>query len=299
MSTSRTTQEQKWTVLSLVRWATSFLAEREIENARLEVERMLAHVLGVDRVGLYLQFDRPLNERELRAFRELLRRRARREPLAYVLGEWEFFGLRLKVDRRVLVPRPETERVAEVCLDILETEREVRFLDLGTGSGNLAAAIAVHRPLARGWAIDVSKEAAELARENLRALGVADRVHVAVADMRRAPFPIAKGDRGYDLVVSNPPYVRPEEWPTLQKEITNYEPRQALVAEPDGLSYHRAVARVASHVLKPGGAVVVEIGADQAGEVCAILRSQGLEQIQVVRDLGGRDRVVSARKALP
>ncbi len=283
-------------VLELVRWATDYLTGRGIENARLDVERMLASTLGTDRVGLYLQFDRPLTAEELSDFRSLLERRAQREPLAYILGEWEFFGLPLRVDRRALIPRPETERLVEVCLSRVDRHMAIRFVDLGTGCGNIAAALAANCPEAVGWAFDISKEAARLARENLHLLGVGERICVAVADMRKCPLRIAGEESGLDLVISNPPYVRPEDWPTLQQEIVRYEPRDALVAEPDGLAYYRAIARVAKHTLRRGGMVAVEIGADQAGEVTRILQDQGLTCVEVHKDLAGRDRVVTARR---
>ena len=286
--------KQIWTVVELIRWTANYLKEKGFGDARLEVERLLAHVLGCDRVGLYLQFDRPLTPEELARFKALLKRRLAHEPLQYVLGETEFHGLRLRVDRRVLIPRPETEQLVDVCLEIFGPGPRARVLDVGTGSGNIVLALARSWPKADCVGADISAEALAVAEENARLNGLEDRVRFVRADLFSQDFADRVG-RGFDLVVSNPPYVRPDEWEGLQPEITQYEPREALVAEPDGLAFYRRLALLAPKLLRSNGVLAVEIGAAQAAEVREIFGERGLQQIELHRDLAGRDRVVVAR----
>jgi release factor glutamine methyltransferase len=214
-------------------------------------------------------------------------RRELREPLAYVLGEWGFRGLLLKVDRRVLVPRPETEVVVERCLALLRDLAEPDVLDVGVGSGAIALAIADEHPGARVTAIDSSPDALAVARENSAALGLADRVRLlerdAAAGLREA---------AWDLVVSNPPYVREEELDGLQPEVRDWEPRAALV----GAGATEAVAAAALPALRPGGHLVLETADGGAAEVAELLARLGFDDIRRTRDLAGRERVVEGRR---
>ncbi len=227
-----------------------------------------------------------LSAEEARRLDSLVTRRASREPLAYVLGEWGFRGLTLKIDARVLVPRPETECVVDRCLALLRALPRPDVLDLGTGSGAIALAIASEHPGAQVVAVDSERGALALARENAAAAGLLDRIRLVRGDLGRA----APGAR-FDLVVSNPPYVRPGELGSLEPEVRDWEPKIALVG--DGL--HRLVGETASALLRPGGSIVLEVGDDQAPGVAAVLTELGFAGGRISADLGGRDRIVEAQ----
>ena len=250
------------------------LAEAGVDTPRVDAELLLAHVLGVSRTGVYEQRERKVPE----DYAALLERRRQREPLAYVLGEWGFRRLVLKSDRRALVPRPETEIVVERCLALLAGEQEPHVLDLGTGSGAIALAIADELPEARVTAVDQSPDAVALARENAERLGLA--VEVRQGDLETAA-------EGWDLVVSNPPYVAYDEWQSLQPEIREWEPREALLGE--GL--HEEIARLANTNL-----IVFEVGDGQAEHVADALASLGYADITITPDLAEEDRVVEGRR---
>jgi release factor glutamine methyltransferase len=247
---------------------------------------VLARALDLSRIQLYVEHDRELTETELAAVRELLTRRANREPLAYILGEWGFRRLNLKVDARALIPRPETEIVVERCLAVLAGRDDPEVIDVGTGSGAIALAIADEYPGARVTAIDASPDALALARENAELTGLADRVRFLEHDLT-AGLP----DGPWDLVVSNPPYVEPEELATLQPEVRDWEPREALVGE--GMT--EAIARSARQTLKPGGWLVLEVGDGTAERVCRLIGELGFSEVTPFPDLAGRDRVVEGR----
>jgi len=245
-----------------------------VDTPEVDAELLVAHVLGTSRSGVHADRDREVPEE----FEELLERRSRREPMAYVLGEWGFRRLTLKPDARALVPRPETEVVVERCLLLLRGEPEPRVLDLGTGTGAIALAIADEHPGARVTAVDSSAEALALARENAQALGLHVELQLGALE--------AAAD-GWDLVVSNPPYVTPAEWDTLQPEIRVWEPRAALVGE----NLHEEIARRADTRF-----LVLEVGDGQAQNVAGALRSLGYLDVTISRDLAGKKRVVEGRR---
>ena len=251
------------------------------ETPRVDAEILLAHVLGTTRSRLRAEPDRLLSDEVLAALEELVARRERREPLAYVLGEWGFRRLTLKVDRRVLVPRPETEIVVGRCLSLIAGSNEPRVLDVGTGSGAIALAIADEYPGARVTGIDASADALAVARGN--ALNASLAVELLEWDLFTG---LPAGP--WDLIVSNPPYVRPNEIELLEPEVRDWEPRAALVG--DGAT--EAVARGSSEVLGAGGALVLEVADGDASRVAELLRELGYTGVAVTRDLSGRDRVV-------
>jgi release factor glutamine methyltransferase len=271
------------TVGEALKASTEFLAGKGVASPRVDAEHLVAKALGITRLDLYLQHDRPLTEAELGAARELVRRRGTREPLAYVLGEWGFRRLTLTTDRRALVPRPETETVVERCLAHLDGLEAPVVLDVGTGSGAIALAIADEVPGARVTGIDSSAEALSLAADNTGRTGLADRVTLREHDLTTG---LPGGP--YDLVVSNPPYVLPEEIDSLEAEVREWEPRQALV----GRGVTEAIARGAQAVLRPGGWLVLEVGDGRADDVCSLLASLGFGQVVHTHDLAGRARVV-------
>jgi release factor glutamine methyltransferase len=262
------------TVREALRVAERELAAAGVDTPRVDAELLLAHVLGTSRSGVYAEADTevPVN------WHVLLRRRAAREPLAYVLGEWGFRRLVLKTDARALVPRPETEIVVERCLELLRGTEAPRVLDVGTGTGAIALALADEHPSARVTAVDTSAEALALAHEN------AGRLALGV-DLRAGGFDVAA--EGWDLVVCNPPYVTPDEWETLQPEVREWEPRVALV----GVDLHEQLARIAQTRF-----LVLETHECQSADVAETLRSLGYTDVRVTPDLAGKPRVVEGRR---
>jgi release factor glutamine methyltransferase len=255
-------------------------------SPHVDAELLLAHALGVTRTSLFAEPERELGADEAERFGRLVARRAAREPAAYILGEWGFRRLTLKVDARVLVPRPETEVVVERALARLGGVSEPLVLDVGTGSGAIALAVAGECPGARVVATDISADALALAAENRARAGLEDRVELVLGYL-------VAGLRGpFDLVVSNPPYVTPEAFEALEPEIRLYEPREAVV----GVGQTEGVARRAREVLRPGGWLVLECGDDTAEDVAAELRALGYEDVDASLDLAGRERVVEGRQ---
>jgi len=267
--------------------ATARLAEAGVESARLEAELLLARACDdCARALLYAELDRELTQEQIDAFEANVSRRVRREPLAYVLGEWGFRRLTLKTDRRALIPRPETEIVVERALDHVRDLDEPAVLDVGTGTGAIALAIADELPTARVTAMDVSEDALALARENLELTGVNGRVRLVEHDLTSG-----LGDGEFDLVVSNPPYVEPHELATLQPEVRDWEPHIALVAS----GATEKLAESARDALRTGGWLVLETAAGSGERVERLLTDLGFEDVTITPDLAGRDRVAEGR----
>ena len=271
----------------VLRLSAGYLSEHGSPTPRLDAELLIGHALGLPRIELYTNFDRPLDERELAACRALLERRGRREPVAYILGRWGFHGLDLTVDGRVLVPRPETEVLVERCLALLDGRDAPRVVDVGTGSGAIALAIKAARPDAAVTAADVSPDALAVARANAEALGLG--IELVEADL------LAGVDGRFALVASNPPYIGEAEVAGLEPEVAEYEPRLATVAGPAGTEVLERLAAAASGALEPGGWLVVECGAGQAEAVRGMLAAAGAVETFAEPDLAGIDRVVGGR----
>jgi release factor glutamine methyltransferase len=276
-------------VLSLLQWTTAHFEEQGIDTARLDAECLLAHALGVERLGLYVDFDKPVQAGERAAFRELVQRRAsERIPVSQLLGSKEFWSLEFRVTRDVLTPRPDTETLVQAALDRFpEKETPIRVLDLGTGSGAIALAIAAERPQSVICATDKSQEALKLAQENAERLGNADRIRFVEGDWL---VPV-RGEH-FDLVVSNPPYVAESERAGLPPELA-HEPDMALFSGVDGLDALRILVREIPEVLAPGGAFALEMAPDQVSKVAEGCRKTGFQDVSTHRDLAGRPRVVS------
>ena len=256
------------------------------ESPEVEAEILVAHLLGVARSEIALDDSRKLSKAEERTLDLLVARREEREPLAYVLGEWGFRRLLLAVDARVLVPRPETEIVVERCLARIGTLTEPRVLDVGTGSGAIALAIADEHPGARVTGVDASSGALEVAGANVVRTGIA-------IDLRTWDLFTGLPEGPWDLVVSNPPYVLPEEIETLEPEVRDWEPREALT----GVGATEAVARGAREVLAEPGALVLEVAAADASRVATLLEALGYVDVVATKDLTGRDRVVEGTRS--
>jgi release factor glutamine methyltransferase len=259
----------------------------------LHVELMLAHILGLKRLDLYLQFDRPLTPEERGKFRALFERRLKREPLQYILGRTEFMGLSLAVNRSVLIPRPETELLVECALESLKERpaQPAHILDIGTGSGNIAVALGTFVPEAVIVSIDTSADALRTAASNVADHGLAN-VSLLEADVFGDFLP----GRTFDMVVSNPPYVAREEYQSLQPEVREYEPAAAVTDGGDGLHVISRIVDIAPLRLRPGGMLLMEIGYGQAAQVHALLAAAGFVEIAVVPDSARIPRVARARK---
>lgn len=281
------------TVRELLVLSTRYLADRGVQTARLDAERLLAAVLGVGRLELYLEPDRRPSEKELEAFRQLLRRRGSREPAQYILGEVGFYELELTIDRRALVPRRETELLVDRALELIGSH-QARVLELGTGSGCIALALASSLPAgSRIIATDISSEALELARENAARTGLSSAVEFRQGDLYDALDPSAGP---FDLIVANLPYIPSAEIGRLMPEVRDYEPRIALDGGPDGLSVIRRAVSRAGEFLVEGGWLLLEVGESQAERVRALIEEADLEPGKTLRDAGGIERVVQGCK---
>lgn len=282
------------TVLEVIQKSAEFLAKKGIESPRLQAELLLAHVLKMPRMQLYLNFERKLSESELNIAREFIKRRAQHEPVQYIIGSASFCGLELVVNRHVLVPRPETELLAEKAWEFLLgcAGAKVTALDFGTGSGCIAIALAVHCQRASIWAIDASKDALEVARLNAQRHGVIERINFVHGTSLRA----LPAELSFDLIVSNPPYIPCAQIGQLPPEVRDYEPTQALDGGVDGLDYFRMFAAEASRVLKQGGQLMLEFGDEQDQAVCRIFQEHNWVVAKVERDYNQKPRFIVLRR---
>ncbi|MDT8440228.1 MAG: peptide chain release factor N(5)-glutamine methyltransferase [Desulfuromonadales bacterium] len=276
---------ERWTVLRILKWTADYFGRSGIDSPRLDAELLLAAALDLDRVGLYLNYDRPLQESELDRYRAAVRRRIRQEPVAYILGRTEFWSLDLKVGPDVLIPRADTEVLVEEILAVT-SRPHMRLLDIGTGSGAIALAVAHERPDWRVTAIDLSPAALAIARGNADNLGLAGQITFAVADLAALPA------GPFDLLVSNPPYIPTGDWQTLMPDVRDHEPRLALDGGADGLTAYRLLAGQAPQLLAPGGWLLVEVGQGQAAAVAELFAAAGLDRVGVRDDYAGIARVV-------
>ncbi|MEO5366674.1 MAG: peptide chain release factor N(5)-glutamine methyltransferase [Magnetococcus sp. WYHC-3] len=289
---------QRWTVRSLLAWANPWLRERGIvDSPRLDAELLLAHALGVARLALFLDPDRPLVADELAAFKERIRRRAQREPVAYIVGRKAFYKAEFVVSPDVLIPRPETECLVEAALRHLHQRDAARVLDLCTGSGAVLLSLLGDRPADSGVGSDLSEAALAIARDNARRLGLSQRVTWVQGDLfaALAPAENGSGSWSFDLILSNPPYVADAEMAQLAVEIRDHEPELALRGGRDGMDLYRRLVPEAVPYLAPGGALMVEIGAQQGRGVADLFTRAGLAPVAVLKDYAGLDRVVTGR----
>ena len=278
-------------VLEIVKKTTEFLAARGVENPRLNAEHLIGHALGLKRMQLYLQFERLLAEPELEKIRPLVRRRGAREPLQYIIGETDFSGLRLKCDRRALIPRPETELLVELLTTRLAATPPATVLDLGTGSGALALALAKHFPATAVTATDVSADALALAAENAATCALAERVSFLKSDW----FEALPAGASFDLIVANPPYLTAAETAQAAPEVRAHEPVSALTATgEDGGDALRTIIAGAPQFLMPGGLLALETGIAQHAALLGSVAAAGLTRSESLRDLTGRDRFIFA-----
>lgn len=285
-----------WTTLELLKTTADYLAARGLATPRLAAERLLAHARGCRRVDLYLASGDPVEARVLEAYRDLVRAYASGRPLQYVVGETEFLGLVMAVDRRALIPRPETELLVDAVVKRLRAVvgRRLVVLELGAGSGAVAVALAVLLPQAEVWTTEASPGAAALAAANARRHGLADRVHVLVMDRFEALHPDLAG--AADCVISNPPYVTTSEIQALPAVVRDHEPELALHGGANGLDFHRYLCNRGLQFLSAGGTLAVEIGAAQGPAVRALFDAAGLHDVTLLQDFAGHDRIVLGTK---
>lgn len=288
--------EKTKTVLSLLRWSEDYLRGKGFDNPRLTVELLLAHVLHCTRIDLYRDFEEPLSKNEIAQFKTLFQRRLAHEPLQYVIGETEFMGLSFLVDRRVLIPRPETEIVVEHAIAIIRSLANrpvVSVLDVGTGCGNIAISIAKFVDNVSLTAVDVSQDALEVARTNVERHNAGDRVRLVQHDIF-APLNTISADP-FDIILSNPPYISNEEAKNLPLEIIRYEPKRAVMEGGNGLSFFRRIAHVGKQTLSKNGWVLMEFAYNQGPAVVSIFSSKGYHNVAIAKDYDGHDRVVMAQ----
>jgi len=283
-----------WTILSLITWGTQYLDERGFEDARLNIELLLCHVLHLKRIDLYTNFDHPLRASELTEFKAALRRRLTHEPLQYIIGETEFMGIPLHVDRSVLIPRPETEELVQKALEwirSLETS-PVYVLDIGTGSGNIPIALERHSSNTHITSIDVSEEALEVAARN-----IAQHNCSRTTLRRQDVFSELTPDKPWDVIIANPPYVSVEEFATLQPEVREFEPTIATTDAADGLRFIRRICTLAAETLSGRGVLFMEVAYNQGADARQIATEAGLVQVEISRDVAGNERMLQGCRA--
>jgi len=295
--------EIQWDILNILRWTANYFQSHNIENPRASAEILLAHALNLERIDLYIRYDQPLCKDELAIFRGLIKRRVKNEPVAYIVGHKEFWSLDFLVTEDVLIPRPETESLVEAILPLLPSinsnfqnkkEASKRILDMGTGSGAIILALASERPGHLFFASDRSEKAVQVARENAKRHHLEESVSFLCGNWFE---PFKTGQNQFDIIVSNPPYIRTADIKGLQPEISRYEPVTALDGGNDGLSAVRDIILAAPHYLAKGGYLLLEIGYDQKDDVNKIAGScNDYEDILFIKDYSAHDRVVRMRK---
>jgi release factor glutamine methyltransferase len=281
------------TVLEALNSAVNYLQHKEIKSARLNAELLLSHILSCKRLELYLTFERPLQRSEIQKFRNLLHRRSKFEPLQYIIGNVEFYGLEFEINPSVLIPRPETELLVESVIESYQKENKLAFLDIGTGCGNIAIALAKNLSSSKVVGLDITKESIEIAKRNAKLNQVENRVMFLTKNIFNS-FDDSKSH--FDAVVSNPPYISKKDFITLDPELRLYEPRIALTDEGDGLSFYKKISAISLVLLKPNGKLFFEIGAGQSAKVIQILRANKYQNIVVKKDFAGIDRIIIGDK---
>lgn len=283
--------QELWTIGRILKWTEQYFKEKGIESPRLDAEVLLSHILGRERIYLYVHFDEPLEPAELARYREAIKQRVQRVPVAYIIGEKEFMGLTFKVTADTLVPRPDTEILVQAAVERLRARGETpRFADIGTGSGAICLSILHFLPKAQADTVDISPAARAVAEENAAALEVADRVTFHTGDLL-APL----AGQCYDAILSNPPYIPDGDIAALAPEVRLKEPRTALAGGKDGLDFYRRLTADAPAHLKDGGFLAVEVGIHQAAPVAA-LAAPSFSRTEILKDYAGIERVVIAWK---
>ena len=301
-----------WTIGRILKWTERFFQEKGIESPRIDAEVLLGHVLKKERIYLYVHFEEPLQPEELTAYREAIKKRVQRVPVAYIIGRREFMGLTFHVTEDTLVPRPDTEILVQAAVERLKKrEGDVHFADIGTGTGAICLSVLTYVPDATADTVDISEAARKVAEENAEALGVADRVMFYTGDLL-APLCAAQADvdasgddepqaearaARYDAILSNPPYIPDADIASLAPEVRCKEPRTALAGGPDGLAFYRRLIADSPALLADDGFLAVEVGIHQAKAVAQMATDSGnFARTEILKDYGGVERVVVAWK---
>lgn len=283
-------KKEQWTVGSILKWTGQYFCEKGVASPRLDAEVLLSHILGKDRLYLYVHFDRPLDEQELTEYRKLVKQRALRTPVAYLVGYKEFMGLTFSVTPDVLIPRPDTEVLVEAVLERLKEKDKPSILDIGTGSGAIIISLLSKLPQAYGLAIDLSAAALAVAGQNAVHQLVSDRLQLAAGDIFE---PVS--NQCFDVIVSNPPYIPDKDIAGLEPEVRQ-EPHGALAGGQDGLDFYRRIISQAPGYVNPGGFLALEVGIHQAEAVAALAKAGGIFTVEAIcQDYGGVERVLILR----
>ena len=281
------------TVLEALNGASDYLQNKGIKSARLNSELLLAHILNCKRLELYLSFDRPLQKSETDSYRELLKRRSTFEPLQYIISKVEFYGLEFEVNSSVLIPRPETELLVEAVIESVKKDERISILDIGSGSGNIAVALAKNIPSSKVIGLDISEKAVETSIRNAKLNGVENQVMFIQKNILNG-IDVPQSD--FDVVVSNPPYVSINDFNNLDPELRLYEPKIALTDESDGLSFYNKITVLSRSLLKENGKIFFEIGAGQSEAVKSILLENNFTNIIIKKDYSEIERIISGEK---
>jgi release factor glutamine methyltransferase len=277
------------TILEAINLSANYLQQKGIDSPRTNAELLLSSILKCKRLELYLSFDKPISDEEKALYREYIRRRGNYEPLQYITGEVEFYGINLKINPSVLIPRPETEILVESIINNYKKDDELTILDIGCGSGCIGIALAVNLPNARIICTDMNEDVLSIAKFNSEKNQCTDRIEFKKHDVLKEDLNIISKT---NVVVSNPPYVSVNAYPTLQKEIKNYEPRFAVTDDADGLTFYRAISSKAKNAMKEKGKIFFELSDGQSGEVLEILKENGFKEIKIIKDYQQIDRII-------
>lgn len=280
-----------WTIGSILKWTGQYFADKGVESPRLDAEVLLSHVLGKERIYLYVHFDEPLQADELAQYKDAIKKRIARMPVAYIIGYKEFMGLEFNVSPAVLIPRPDTEILVEAVIERLKEKENVSFVDIGTGSGAIVLSLLANLPQAIGSTVDISEAAIAVAKNNAEKLGVSERVNFFHGDVYS---PVK--DQVFDAIISNPPYIPDADIEGLQPEV-KCEPHGALAGGLDGLDFYRRLVREGVSLLKSGGFMAFEVGIHQASAVSKLAEEfSELGKVDIIKDYGGIERVVIINK---
>ncbi len=295
---------KEWTIQKLLNWITQYLTDKKIDTPRLNAEMLLSSTLEMQRIELYTNFDKPVAPPQLNKLHKLVKRAGENEPSAYIIGKTEFYSLEINVNKNCLIPRPETELLTERAIEFLreksetknENENENKYVcDLCTGSGCVAIAIAKNQPNIKMIATDICDAALTIAAENIEKHKLTDKIALLCGDLFEPLIP-QLDEAKFDLIVCNPPYVSDEEFEKLDKNVKDYEPKAALLAGKDGLDIYKRIAGEVNNFLKPGAALIMEIGCEQAKAVRELLEKSGVfSEITIEKDHQNHDRIVTAK----
>lgn len=278
------------TILNAIKLSADYLDQKGVESARINAELLLSHILQCKRMDLYLKFDQPLSEKEKIDYREFIRRRGQREPLQYIIGSVEFFGLEFEVNKEVLIPRQETEILVGEVLKNINDKSSTKILDIGTGSGNIAISLVKNLKNCKVHSIDISEAAVNQAKRNAEKHNINGELKIENIEIEKF---VVNNDSKFDMIVSNPPYISAQDYESLEQELIDHEPRNALTDDDDGLSFYRVISEKSKSLLFKGGSLFFEIGYGQSDQIIDVMKNNGFADIKIKKDFQNIDRVIS------